>query len=153
MGPFRYVDPGIPDDGTVELLLDKYTEDVDKTRAYVPFYEFKVSLSGTGKAVGGLVLRVGYNDHIVVCAGHIGYGIDGPFRGNGYAARAVALAVGFARKLNMPYLVITTRPDNEASKRTAAKAGFVYAGSASVPEDDEMYAEGERIMDRYVLDL
>ncbi|HNZ09360.1 MAG TPA: GNAT family protein [Bacillota bacterium] len=153
MGQFVYVDPGIPDDGTVELLLDRYTEDVDKARSFVPFYEFKVALSGTGKPVGGIVLRVGYNDHVIMCAGHIGYGIDEPFRGNGYASRAVVLLADFARKLKMPQLVITTRPDNEASMRTAEKAGFRFAGQARVPEHDEMYAEGERIMNRYVLDL
>ncbi|HOA16117.1 MAG TPA: GNAT family N-acetyltransferase [Bacillota bacterium] len=153
MPQFQYREPESLCDGTVSLALKAYTEEVEEGRLHVPFYEFYVIDAATGEAAGGLVLRAGYNDHVTFRAGNIGYGISEGFRGRGYAARACRLVERFAASLGMPYLVITTRPDNYASGRTALNAGYSYAGTFTVPEEDEMYREGERSVDRYVLML
>ena len=153
MPQFPYKDPEPLCDGTVSLVLKAYTEEVEEGRLYVPFYDFTVMDAATGEAAGGLVLRAGYNDHVTFRAGNVGYGISEDFRGMGYAARACRLVERFAVKIGMPYLVITTRPDNFASGKTALNAGYTYAGTSPVPEEDEMYREGERVMDRYILML
>lgn len=153
MADFPYIEPGELTDGVISLALKRYTEDVDAAKQHVPYYEFDVIDVCSGEVAGGLVLRAGYNPHIDNCAGNVGYGIDEKFRGMRYAARAAALVAMFASELGMPYLIITTRPDNEASARTAVIAGYSYLGQAAVPEDDEMYAEGERMMSVFKLKL
>ncbi len=153
MADFPYIEPGELTDGVVSLALKRYTEDVDAAKQHVPFYEFDVIDVCSREVAGGLVLRAGYNPHIDNCAGNVGYGIDEKFRGMRYAARATALAGKFACELGMPYLVITTKPDNAASAKTAVIAGYSYVGEAAVPEGDEMYAEGERTMSVFKLVL
>jgi predicted acetyltransferase len=109
MPEFKYTEPGILSDGVIRLELKSYQEEVDLARMHVPYYEFDViSIPDEAKA-GGLVLRAGYNPHVVDCAGNIGYGIDEAFRGRRYAARACVLVALFAGKIGMPYLVITTK--------------------------------------------
>ncbi len=153
MGDFPYMEPAELTDGVVRLVLKRYTEDVDAVKQHVPYYEFDVIDECSQEVAGGLVLRAGYNQHIDNCAGNVGYGIDEKFRGMRYAARATVLVGRFAEELGMPYLVITTRPDNAASSRTAAIAGYKYIGESQVPEEDEMYAEGERMMSVFRLEL
>ncbi len=153
MADFPYIEPGELTDGVVSLVLKRYTEDVDEARQHVPYYEFDVVDALSQEVAGGLVLRAGYNPHIDNCAGNVGYGIEEKFRGMRYAARASVLVGMFAEKLGMPYLIITTRPDNAASSRTAVIAGYRYVGESQVPEQDEMYAEGERMMSVFRLEL
>ncbi len=148
-----FVDPGLLSDGFVRLALKSYQEDVDLAKSHVPFYEFEILEQTTGLHAGGIVLRAGYNPHVDDCAGHIGYGIDESFRGKHFAARATRLVCAFARKLNMPYVIITTKPDNIASQQSARLAGFAFVGTSVVPEQDEMYAEGDRIMSKFMLRL
>lgn len=151
MLPNRFTDPGSLSDGMVRLSLKSYQEEVDESKGHVPFYEFEVIEESTGLPAGGIVLRVGYTAHVDMCAGHIGYGIDEAFRGRRFAAKSVKLLCTFAKRIGMPYVVITTRPDNAASRRSAEIAGFTFEGDATVPEQDEMFAEGERVMHRFVL--
>jgi predicted acetyltransferase len=144
-----FVDPGEITDGTVCLRFVSYKEAVPE-KGWSPWYEFDIVLAGRGAKAGGIVLRAGYTDHIVNCAGHIGYGVDESFRGMRLAARSVNLINVFASRLGMEYLVITCNPNNLASSRTCEIAGYNYEGIVDVPEDDEMYAEGERQMLRFV---
>lgn len=153
MKGFAFRQPEDLSDGIVRLSLRCYTEDVDRAKQHVPYYEFDIIDICSGEVAGGLVLRAGYNSHIDSCAGNVGYGINDKYRGMRYAARAAKLAEAFARQIGMPYLVITTRPDNEASARTAAIAGYRYDGESEVPPEDEMYSEGERIMSIFRLEL
>lgn len=148
---FAFVDPGVLSDGIVALRLARYTEEVDAARSHVPYYEFDIVDASDGLKAGGIVLRVGYNAHVTECAGHIGYGVDTSYRGRGYAARATRLVTRFAfERLGMKSLVITTSPSNMASQKSAEAAGYHFAGESHVPESDEMYSEGERVMRRYV---
>ena len=49
--------------------------------------------------------------------GHIGYGVVPWRRRQGYATRALALMLPEARRLGLPYVELTTDPDNLASHR------------------------------------
>ncbi|CAB4690358.1 MAG: GNAT family N-acetyltransferase [Actinobacteria bacterium] len=61
---------------------------------------------------------------------HIGYWIDQRFSGRGYTTRAVKLLSKFAFEyLKLHRIEINLRPENEASKRVAIKAGYVLEGA------------------------
>ena len=111
-------------------------------KQWVPAYYFDICLCD-GTKIGYCDLRVGYNEKTYI-GGNIGYGIDAEYRGHRYAAKACALLFRQAKKHGMDYLTISCQPENKASARTCEIAGGVYVGTADIPEDNEMYAEGKR---------
>ena len=62
------------------------------------------------------------------CLGHIGYAVVPWKQGLGYAKSALRLILPEARAVGLPYVEITTDPDNIASQRVAEKAGFTREG-------------------------
>ena len=128
-------------DAEIMLRLTE-THDAQPEKRWVPLYKFDICLLD-GTKVGYCDLRIGYNDKTYI-GGNIGYGIDAPYRGHHYAAKACALLFRQARKHGMDYLIITCVPENAASSRTCQLAGGQYIETAAIPEDNEMYAEGKR---------
>jgi predicted acetyltransferase len=57
------------------------------------------------------------------CLGHIGYAVVPWKRGRGYATRALGLMLPQARAEGLPYVEITTDPDNLASQRVITANG------------------------------
>ncbi len=132
------------------LRLEKTCEAQPEKR-WVPTYYFDICLPDGTKA-GHCDLRVGHNDKTYI-GGNIGYGIDEPYRGHHYAAKACGLLFQLARKHGMQYVIITCDPANAASSRTCQIAGGKYIETADIPEDNEMYAEGKRQVMIYRFDL
>jgi ribosomal-protein-alanine N-acetyltransferase len=61
---------------------------------------------------------------------HIGYWIDQRYASRGYTTRAVKLLTKFGfEKLKLHRIEINLRPENEASKKVALKAGYTIEGS------------------------
>ena len=61
---------------------------------------------------------------------HIGYWIDQRFANRGYTTRAVKLLTKFGfERLRLHRIEINLRPENEASKQVAIKAGFLLEGT------------------------
>ena len=61
---------------------------------------------------------------------HIGYWIDQRFSSRGYTTRAVKLLTRFGfESLKLHRIEINLRPENEASKKVAIKAGYLLEGS------------------------
>ena len=118
------------------------TCDAQPEKQWVPAYYFDICLID-GTKIGYCDLRIGHNDKIYI-GGNIGYGIDEPYRGHHFAAKACALLFHQARKHGMDYLTISCQPSNKASSRTIELAGGEYIETADIPEDNEMYAEGKR---------
>jgi tagatose 1,6-diphosphate aldolase len=147
-----FFDPGILIDEELELkLIEKYSG--DHPFKFSPAYKFTMTLNGTRKEIGHIQLRVGNTEHIVMYAGHIGYRVYPRFRGNHYAARSTNLLLPLARKHDINPLWITTNPDNWASRRTCEIIGAEMIEIVDVPEDLEMYKQGDRHKCRYRLDL
>lgn len=132
----------------IDLVLER-TLPADDVKQYVPSYEFAIMLHGTDTKVGGISLRIGDNPNTFY-GGHIGYGVDEPYRGRGYAGKACLLLVQVARSFGRDELVITCNPDNLPSRRTCEKLGLELEGVVDLPEDNEMYQEGERQKCRYI---
>ena len=128
-------------DREIFLRLTQTKEGLPEKR-WLPAYYFDICLPD-GTKVGYCDLRIGHNDKTYI-GGNIGYGVDAPYRGHHYAAKACALLFRQARKHGMDHLFITCVPGNAASSRTCVLAGGQYVETADIPTDNEMYAEGKR---------
>lgn len=138
---------------TIDLKSDEIILRLTKTtpaqpeRAWLPVYFFDICLPD-GTAIGRCDLRVGHN-HKTYIGGNIGYSVDAPNRGHRYAAKACALLFNLARRHGMDHLYITCDPDNLASARTCEIVGGQYLETAKIPEDNDMYAQGKRLVSIY----
>lgn len=139
---FTLLTPGELSDGEVALRLIG-THPADAVKGYVPYYMFAIVGAETGEKFGLISLRVGDAEQLYL-AGHIGYSIYPEHRGHRYAAKACRLIFAFARQHGMESLLITCNPDNLPSRRTCEILGGKLLAIADIPEDNEMYWEGER---------
>lgn len=127
------------------------TCDAQPEKQWVPTYYFDICLLD-GQRIGHCDLRIGHNDKTYI-GGNIGYGIDEPYRGHHYAAKACSLLFHLAKKHKMDYVIITCGPTNKASSRTCELAGGTYIETVDIPEDNEMYLEGKRKVMIYRFDM
>ena len=149
---FEFYEPGRLIDGDLELVLvEKYPG--DPTINYVPAYRFKMTLVGQDKQIGQIELRVGDTHHLILYGGHLAYAVDPDYRGHRYASRACKLLLPLARQHGFKTLWITCNPDNIASRRTCELVGAKLVEIVNLPEDSDMYQEGERQKCRFRLDL
>lgn len=65
--------------------------------------------------------------------GHIGYAVVPWKQGRGYATEALRQLLPEARALGLPFIEITTDPDNVASQRVVEKAGAVLVERFTKP--------------------
>lgn len=143
----HYIDPGVLVDGDLELLDSFY--EANPERGWVPYYRFRMLNTQTHAAMGHISLRLGNQPHIVLYAGHIGYGVEEPYRGQRYAARATKLILPHALRHGINPVWVTCNPDNLASRRTCELAGGEFIEIVDLPPDNPMYKIGERQKCRY----
>lgn len=149
---FEFDDPGRLIDGDLELILvEKYPG--DPAIHHLPAYRFKMISSGRGGELGQIELRVGNTEPIVRYGGHLGFGVEPEHRGHRYAARGCRLLLPLARRHGLNPLWITCNPDNVTSRRTCELAGATLVEIVDLPEDSDMYREGERQKCRYRVEL
>lgn len=148
---FTFLDPGPLIDGDLELVLVKKNP-ANEEKQFVPEYKFEMRNTHTGERMGYIDLRIGDSENTIY-GGHIGYGVDEPFRGNKYAARGCKLLFPLAEKHGMNSLLITCNPDNYPSRRTCELAGGKLVEVVDLPEWNDMYQRGERQKCRYRFEL
>ncbi|MBO0933483.1 GNAT family N-acetyltransferase [Fibrella aquatilis] len=102
---------------------------------------------------GTIRLRLSNDDEVRLYAGHIGYGIVSAFRGNQYAAHACEALRPIALQHGYTELWITCDPDNWPSRRTCERLGARLIEIIDLPEDNDMYLDGERKKCRYLWQL
>ncbi len=147
---FVFHEPGRLVDAELELVLtDKYPG--RPGGVWVPMYRFDMTVHTAGQSAraGRIDLRIGLSRHILMYAGHIGYGVDPPFRGHHLAARSCRLLLPLAWSHGIDPVWITCNPENTASRRTCELAGAEFVEIVPIPEDDELYLSGERFKCRY----
>lgn len=121
----------------------------DPGKSTVATEHYFIVEKSAGQQAGAIRLRLSNNDDIRLYAGHIGYNVDEAYRGRHYAAyaclelKSIALAHGFAE------VWITCDPDNQASRRTCERIGAELVEIIDLPEDIDMYQDGERQKCRY----
>jgi predicted acetyltransferase len=146
--PFAFLDPGPLLHGDLSLtLIERYPG--DPARNWVPAYRFEMRRAGASARAGNIELRVGDTDYLKLYFGHIGYSVQPEYRGARYAARACKLILPLARRHGFREIWITCNPDNWASRRTCEIAGGEFVEIVDLPEDIDMYREGERRKCRY----
>ncbi len=141
--------PAPPDDlshGQARLRLDRRAP-ADAGRGFSPYYHFRIYTS-EGVDVGHINFRVGNSEHILNCAGHIGFGVAETFRGRGLAGEACRALAPFIQRF-YEAVILTANPDNAASIRVIEKLGAEYLGTVIIPPHDPGYAGGARQKRRY----
>lgn len=138
-------------DGTLELVCVS-REPADPERKYVPGYIFEMRLCATGEQVGEINLRIGYTDGLYY-GGQIGYAVEEPYRGNGYAGRACKLLTPVMRTHGMTRVLITNNHSNDASRRVCEKLGAKLLRVARLPEWHDLYHAGQRFENIFVWDI
>lgn len=119
----------------------------DRLRGFAPYYHFRI-LNSAAQDVGHINFRVGDTQHVMVCAGHIGYEIHPLFRGNGYAFLACQALSPWVKNF-YETVTITCDPENFPSIRTIEKLGATFVDEVAVPETDPHYQRGSRLKRRY----
>jgi len=134
----------IPDltDGEIELFCIARKPAIPKKK-WVPAYVFEIRRNGS--RVGEVNLRIGYTDGLYY-GGQIGYSVDEPHRGHGYAQKACRLLAPVIRAHGMKKALITNNVTNIASKRTCEKLGAKFIRVARLPEWHDLYKEGQRFI-------
>lgn len=118
----------------------------EPARGFVPYFHFLVAAGGAD--VGHINFRIGNTEHVLVCAGHIGFEIAESFRGRGYALQACRAIAPFVRSV-CNAVTITCDPDNLASRRTIERLGAEFVDEVAVPASDPHYQRGSRSKRRY----
>jgi RimJ/RimL family protein N-acetyltransferase len=146
---FIFLDTENLTDGEIELVcIEK--KPANSEMNYLPAYCFDIIKDN--KRVGEINLRIGFNENIYY-GGHIGYSVDEAYRCNGYASRACELIKPLVIKHSLKHLLITNNPENTASRRVCEKIGANLIRIVDLPEQNEMYLEGERRKCIYQWDL
>ena len=139
-------------DAVVEVRVDRYVP-ADAEKDWCPYYSCGVYRLTDSERVGHVSVRLGDSDFLQKYAGLLGYVVDEPHRGHGYAARGVALIAPIARHHGLNPLWVTVNPENVASRKTLEKVGAVLVEVVDIPEGNDMYERGERRKCRYRWDL
>ena len=140
--------PALRDD-QIALLLSN--EDVyDPALGIDDGYTFYIQERRSRRRAGYISLRLGESPQLYYL-GHIGYRIEEPFRGHGYAARACQLLIPFMRQLNLSSVCITADPDNTPSRRTCEHVGCVLESIVPVPQSFRYICSGSTHKCRYIL--
>ncbi len=134
--------------GRVSLRTERLAP-ADPVKQYVPAYHFQIMADG--QPVGRITLRIGYPDSLFY-GGQIGYAVDEPYRGHGYAGDACRLLFPLMRAHGMGAAVITNEVTNAASRRVCEKIGARFLCQTDIPRDHEMYQKGSRRVNVYALD-
>jgi len=132
--------------GSVRLRFVRVVP-AEPSRGFVPYYHFRI-LNDGGLDVGHINFRVGDTEHVRLCAGHVGFEILEPFRGNHYALAACHAIAPFIRSV-YDAVTITSDPDNRASIRTIELLGAAFVDEVPVPPQDQHYQRGSRSKRRY----
>lgn len=136
-------------DGEIDLTLSN--EDVSDPECGIDDgYTFYIYRAKTRDYLGYVSLRLGESPALYYL-GHIGYRIEEPFRGHGYAARACQLLIPFMRQLNLSSVCITADPDNTPSRKTCEHVGCVLESIVPVPQSFRYICSGSTHKCRYIL--
>lgn len=149
---FKFLEPGCLGDGDLALTLVTRQSAGDSIWG-VPAYIFHMRHMPSGAKAGRITLRAADTDWVVRYTGHIGYAVDEPFRGRGYAERSCRLLLPFVRDHGWREVWITCAPDNPASRRTLERLGAEWVETVDVPPDYPLAAGVVRQKCRYRLKL
>ena len=112
-------------------------------------YLFHIYKKHSLRKVGYISLRLGESPGLYYL-GHIGYRVDEPYRGHGYAYQALKALAPLMRQEGLISVVITTDTDNWPSRKTCEKFGCVLESTVPVPQQYRVLCSGSPAKCRYV---
>ena len=134
-----------------EIALVLTPEDVRDPRLGIEDgYTFDIFARRSLRRAGYVSLRLGESPALYYL-GHIGYRVEPPFRGHGYAARACGLLAPLMRQLGLRSVCITADPDNAPSRRTCENLGCELESIVDVPSAYRAVCAGSTQKCRYIL--
>jgi predicted acetyltransferase len=147
---FAFLEWGTVTEGVVDLSHVPH-DPADPARGYVPSYHFEIARPAVPGAVGKLPLRLRSVTATpsLRTSGHVGYEVDEAPRGPRFVLRTGRLMEPIPPAHDLPTLIVTCDPDNEASRRTIERLGARLLGRFPVPPDRLMYRDGRREIPRY----
>ena len=122
---------GVLTDGVIDLRPFQGYPPL-KSMRFGEMHDYRITLHGRHREIGQISVRLGEGTGVYYF-GHIGYHIDPPWRGHHYAARACRLVHDLFVQAGKESAVITTDPDNEASRRTCEAIGCIEERTVKVP--------------------
>ena len=126
--------------GEVSLLLSEAVP-ANPEHDAPPKYFFDIFVNN--HRVGFIHLRVGYSLPYYI-AGQIGYGIDEPFRGRGYATKACFALKPLIKVHGYKKIILSTNENNMASRYSCERIGATLIHTIDTPEWIGLYDEGQR---------
>ena len=112
-------------------------------------YLFHIYKRRSLRKIGYISLRLGESEGLYYL-GHIGYRIDEPYRGHGFARQACELMAPLMQDEGLRSVVITTDVDNLPSRRTCEKLGCVLESIVPVPDRFRAVCSGSPAKCRYL---
>jgi predicted acetyltransferase len=100
--------------------------------------------------LGTLVVRHRLTDELAEAGGHVGYHVVAPWRRQGHATRMLAAGLLECENLGLDRVLLTCRPDNEASRRVILANGGIPDGGIPDGGIPDGHARGE---DRFWITL
>lgn len=152
-----FLDAGAASEGSGSLLrfddpadwlahVARYADPETVPPDRVPCSQYLYVRETDGKIVGMIQIRHYLNEMLEKYSGHIGYSVCPGERRKGYATRMLAAALDKCREMGLTRVMISCRPDNEASRRTILKNGGVYENTVWEPDRG-------RSLERYWIEL
>lgn len=124
-----------------DMLTLKLIETCVGDENITPFYYYDIYVNHQDVPIGKISIRIGHNKHSYY-NGNLGYEIDEPYRGHGYAVEAVKMTYAIARHHMMDYLIVSCHHDNNQSIRVIEKLGGTHLETIIPPKDYIFYYEG-----------
>ena len=102
---------------------------------YVPVCQYICLRKSDNKLVGMIQIRPELNDYCEKYSGHIAYSVCPSERKKGYATFMLNRVLGICKEKGLKKVLVTSKDDNEASKKVIKKCGGIY--ESTVREENE----------------
>lgn len=135
-------------DGEIDLIPVR-TYPPEKELGFGRMYDFIIAPCSKRREAGRISLRLGESVGVYYF-GHIGYHVDKPYRGHGWAWRACRLLEPLMAQEHKTSVVITCDPDNWASRKTCEHLGCTLERVVDVPESLRSRYEISAVKCRYI---
>ena len=131
--------------GTVDTVARHIAAAQEMWMAGGPTFSFAIRSALDDRLAGTIDVQL-QPDHAPRGFANLAYGLYAPYRGRGWASRAVELAVEFLRRRDdTTDVLIKVEPGNSASIAVANRTGFsVYAEPPGTPDAHIWYRRGLR---------
>ncbi len=131
------------------LLQLANTFPANEEKGIFPTEQYSIVEKRSEEITGAIRFRLSNQKAVLLYAGHIGYNVDEAFRGQRYAAYACLELKPILIQHGFTEVWITCDPDNWPSRRTCERVGAKLIEIIDLPEDLDMYQDGERQKCRY----